>query len=95
VNLFQKERFDAVLMDIQMPVLDGHGATRQMRRWEAACAVEATPILALTAHALKDEEERCRESGFTAFLSKPIQKATLLNALAGALCGEGLSKGRF
>jgi signal transduction histidine kinase len=82
VNLFQKERFNVVLMDIQMPVLDGHGATRQMRKWEAASACEATPILALTAHALEDEEERCRLSGFTAFLSKPIKKATLLTALA-------------
>jgi two-component system, sensor histidine kinase and response regulator len=89
VNLFRKEHFDVVLMDIQMPVLDGHGATRQMRQWEAASANQATPILALTAHALKDEEERCRVSGFTAFLSKPIQKATLINALARA-CGDGL-----
>jgi CheY-like chemotaxis protein len=93
VNLFQKERFHVVLMDIQMPVLDGHGATRQMRQWEAASTIAAAPILALTAHALKDEEERCRVSGFTAFLSKPIQKANVLNALDRALCGDGLSIG--
>jgi signal transduction histidine kinase/BarA-like signal transduction histidine kinase len=82
VNLFRKERFDVVLMDIQMPILDGHGATRQMRQWEAASTREATPILALTAHALKDEEARCKASGCTAFLSKPIRKAKLLAALA-------------
>jgi two-component system sensor histidine kinase/response regulator len=82
VNLFRKERFDVVLMDIQMPILDGHGATRQMRQWEAASTQKATPILALTAHALKDEEARCKASGCTAFLSKPIRKAKLLAALA-------------
>ena len=82
VDLFRKERFNVVLMDIQMPVLDGHGATRQMREWEAASHRAPTPILALTAHALKDEEERTRVSGFTAFLSKPIRKLQLLSALA-------------
>jgi signal transduction histidine kinase/HPt (histidine-containing phosphotransfer) domain-containing protein len=82
VSLFRKERFDVVLMDIRMPILDGHGATRQMRQWEAASRQKATPILALTAHALKDEEARCKASGCTAFLSKPIRKAKLLAALA-------------
>jgi two-component system sensor histidine kinase/response regulator len=87
VELFQKERFDIVLMDIQMPVLDGHGATRQMRNWETVSSQKKTPIVALTAHALKDEEERTRASGCTAFLSKPIRKDTLLAALARH-CGD-------
>jgi signal transduction histidine kinase/BarA-like signal transduction histidine kinase len=82
VNLFRKESFDLVLMDIQMPVLDGHAATVQMRKWEVACSRKATPILALTAHAFKDEEDLCKSLGFTAFLSKPIRKAKLLAALA-------------
>jgi signal transduction histidine kinase/AmiR/NasT family two-component response regulator/HPt (histidine-containing phosphotransfer) domain-containing protein len=87
VNLFRKEHFDVVLMDIQMPVLDGHGATQQMREWEAGAARKPTPILALTAHALEDEEKRCKESGFTEFLSKPIRKARLLAELAEH-CGD-------
>jgi CheY-like chemotaxis protein len=87
VDLFRKEHFDLVLMDIQMPVLDGHAATRQMREWEGSAGRKATPILALTAHALKDEMERCQKSGFTAFLSKPIRKEKLLAALA-ANCSE-------
>ncbi|MGA3236963.1 MAG: response regulator [Bryobacteraceae bacterium] len=82
VNLFRTERFDVVLMDLQMPVLDGHAATLQMRKWEAACSQKATPILALTAHAFKDAEDLCRALGFTAFLTKPIRKAKLLAALA-------------
>jgi DNA-binding response OmpR family regulator len=69
-------------MDLQMPVLDGHAATLQMRTWEAACSQKATPILALTAHAFKDAEDLCRALGFTAFLTKPIRKAKLLAALA-------------
>ena len=82
VNLFRREHFDIVLMDLQMPVLDGHEATLQMRTWEVACAQTATPIIALTAHVFKDEEDLCKAMGFTAFLSKPIRKATLLAALA-------------
>lgn len=87
VNLFRKERFDVVLMDIQMPVLDGHAATRLMRDWEAASRLKPTPILALTAHALEDEEARCKASGCTGFLSKPIRKARLLTELA-KWCGD-------
>jgi signal transduction histidine kinase/HPt (histidine-containing phosphotransfer) domain-containing protein len=87
VNLFRKERFDVVLMDIQMPVLDGHGATRLMREWEAANKQKATPILALTAHAMEDEEVRCKAFGCTGFLSKPIRKARLLTELA-KYCGN-------
>jgi len=82
VDLFRKELFNVVLMDIQMPVLDGHAATRQMREWEAASKQLTTPIIALTAHALEEERERCTVSGFTAFLSKPIRKSQLLTALA-------------
>ena len=88
LDLFRKEHFDAsMLMDIQMPVLDGHAATRQMREWESASAQKPTPILALTAHALEDEEGRCKASGCTGFLSKPIRKAKLLTALAEQ-CGS-------
>jgi signal transduction histidine kinase len=82
VELFRKEHFDLVLMDLQMPVLDGHEATRQIRDWEAASKRKAAPILALTAHAFKDELERTKASGCTAFLSKPIRKETLFAALA-------------
>jgi CheY-like chemotaxis protein len=81
-DLFRTESFDVVLMDVQMPVLDGHAATLRMRQWEAACQRRPTPIIALTAHAFKEEEDLCVSAGCTAFLSKPIRKATLLSALA-------------
>lgn len=69
------------LMDVQIPVLDGYSATRQIRAWEQNCGQEPMPIIALTAHALKGEELRSREAGCTEYLSKPIGKAALLAAI--------------
>jgi PAS domain S-box-containing protein len=82
VERFKNEVFDMVLMDMQMPVLDGYAATRQIRQWEAELGRTPTPILALTAHAQVEEVERCKSCGCTAFLSKPLRRATLLAALA-------------
>jgi len=82
VESFKNGTFDLVLMDMQMPVLDGHAATRRIRQWEADHDRRPTPILALTAHAQTEEVKRCEACGCTAFLSKPIRKATLLAALA-------------
>jgi CheY-like chemotaxis protein len=84
---FQSEVFDLVLMDMQMPVLDGHAATRRIRQWEADHCRKPVPILALTAHAQIGEGKRCEASGCTAFLSKPIRKSTLLAAMATHLAG--------
>jgi len=74
--------YDAVLMDVQMPVLDGHTATRIIRLWEAERQTPPVPILALTAHALHSEVEKSMQAGCTAHLTKPIQRQTLLAALA-------------
>ncbi|MCC6532519.1 MAG: response regulator [Burkholderiales bacterium] len=76
-------RFDAVLMDVQMPRLDGVAATRQLR--EHGCRL---PIVALTAHAMKGYEEDMRAHGFTACLVKPIDIDGMLAALAEILGGE-------
>jgi PAS domain S-box-containing protein len=74
--------YDLILMDVQMPVLDGHSATRIIRQWEADLQLPPVPILALTAHALNSEVEKSRQAGCTAHLTKPIQRSTLLAALA-------------
>lgn len=69
--------FDAILMDIQMPNLDGYGATKILRDLGMK-----TPIIALTAHALKDEREKALRSGFSGYLVKPLDQQLLIDTLA-------------
>jgi signal transduction histidine kinase/DNA-binding NarL/FixJ family response regulator len=71
-----------VLMDLQMPVMDGLEATRTIRRWEAENHAHPMPILALTAHAAEEEAGRSLEAGCTEHLTKPIKKAILLEAIS-------------
>ena len=73
--------FDLVLMDRQMPVMDGLTATRAIRTWEKANHRPPTPIIALTAAALKGDREKCVEAGCTAYLTKPIKQEVLLQAI--------------
>jgi len=70
-----------VLMDVQMPVMDGYTATRRIREWETDNGVTPVPILALTAHALPEEVRKSLEAGCTVHLTKPIRKATLIGAI--------------
>lgn len=81
VNKFQLGAYGLVLMDVQMPVMDGHAATRAIRAWETEHARRPTPIIALTAHALKEDVEKSVEAGCTAHLTKPIRKTALLEAI--------------
>jgi len=74
--------YDLVLMDMQMPVMDGYTATRAIRKWEQEVGRLPTPIIALTAHALKGDEQKSLESGCTAYLTKPVKKTTLLTAIS-------------
>jgi CheY-like chemotaxis protein/anti-sigma regulatory factor (Ser/Thr protein kinase) len=73
--------WDLVLMDMQMPVLDGYAATRAIRQWEVSHGAPATPIVALTAYALKQEIEKSLAAGCTAHLTKPMRKAALLSTV--------------
>jgi PAS domain S-box-containing protein len=80
-DLFQAHDYDIVLMDRQMPIMDGLAATRRIRAWEQANHRLATPIIALTASALKGDRERCLAAGCTVYLTKPIKEEVLLQAI--------------
>nr|CRH05189.1 Putative histidine kinase with MASE1 domain, CHASE domain, HisKA domain and response regulator receiver domain [Candidatus Magnetococcus massalia] len=81
-ELYQKRHFDLVLMDIQMPLMDGYAATRAIRAWEVENQRTPTPIIALTAHALAEERAQVLESGCNLHLPKPIRKQRLLEVMA-------------
>jgi len=78
---FTAGHFDLVLMDRQMPVMDGLTATRAIREWERANHRPPTSIVALTASALKGDQEQCMAAGCTAYLTKPIKQEVLLQAI--------------
>ena len=81
VEAFRDGVYDLVLMDIQMPVMDGYEATRAIRGWERERGRRPTPIVALTAHALKEDQQRSIGAGCDAHLTKPIKKRQLLDAI--------------
>ena len=80
-DMFKVGHYDLVLMDRQMPVMDGLTATRTIRTWEQANGRPSTPIVALTASALKGDRETCMAAGCTAYLTKPIKEDVLLQAI--------------
>ena len=82
VEKFQQAVYDLVFMDMQMPIMDGLTATTAIRDWEQKQGRRATPIIALTAHALKEERDKSLAAGCTAHLTKPIKKRELLAAIA-------------
>jgi signal transduction histidine kinase/HPt (histidine-containing phosphotransfer) domain-containing protein len=77
----QKNEYDVVLMDVQMPIMDGYTATRAIRAWEKACNVRRTPILAVTAHALNGAAAASLEAGCDAHLTKPLERNDLFEAI--------------
>ncbi len=82
------QRFDAILMDLRMPLMDGLEATRLIRRLPGRAA--QVPIIALTANALQEDVERCRAAGMDDYASKPIERKVLLEKLQRLQAGGGL-----
>jgi two-component system, sensor histidine kinase and response regulator len=81
---------DLILMDVQMPQVDGFDATRRIRRQEIAIG-RRTPIIAMTAHAMRGDRERCLDAGMDDYVSKPVSRSALEQAItrsANALPGE-------
>ena len=81
VDALETSRFDAVLMDMQMPEMDGLQATGAIRTREILQGLARVPVIALTANAMKGDREKCLMAGMDAYLSKPIKSAELKDAL--------------
>ena len=84
LQALEEANFDVVLMDVQMPVLDGFAATAEIRRRESGTG-EHIPIVAMTAHAMKGDRERCLAGGMDGYVSKPIRSRELFGAIAEVL----------
>ncbi|OQW48901.1 MAG: hypothetical protein A4S09_13110 [Proteobacteria bacterium SG_bin7] len=87
VTKVKEGKFDIILLDMQMPVMDGYSAARTIREWESANKLSPVPIIALTAYALKEEQEKSYAAGCNKHVSKPVSKQQILDAIQ-EYCGE-------
>jgi signal transduction histidine kinase/DNA-binding response OmpR family regulator len=92
VETFTRQSFDVVLMDVQMPEMDGYQATAAIRERERSQGSRQTPILALTAHAMKGDREKCLAAGMNDYVSKPINMAELREALDRVLASREIAQ---
>ncbi|MEQ9366652.1 MAG: ATP-binding protein, partial [Leptospirales bacterium] len=88
IEKYRTGRYDLVLMDMQMPRVDGYAATRSIRNIEAAESRGRTPIVALTAHAMPDEIRQMLAAGCDAHLAKPLQRKLLIQTLSNIAAGR-------
>ena len=82
IEVAERERPDLILMDLSLPVMDGWEATRRIK---AQVALQGIPIIALSAHAMKGDEDRARQSGCDDYLAKPLDEDLLFQKLAKLL----------
>jgi two-component system sensor histidine kinase/response regulator len=87
VEALAEGTYDAVLMDCQMPVMDGYAATRAIRELERKGGAR-TPIVAVTANAMREDYDRCRDAGMDDFVTKPVTLAALANAIERAVAAN-------
>jgi signal transduction histidine kinase/CheY-like chemotaxis protein len=87
ISTMEKDSFDLILMDVQMPRMDGFKATGIIREKEKKSGSPAIPIIAMTAHAMKGDRERCLEAGMNDYVSKPVKTEDLLNAIDRTMDG--------
>ena len=99
LELFARSPFDAILMDLQMPEMDGFEATRRIREEEAASGTH-TPIIAMTANAMRGDREKCLDAGMDDYVAKPVRSAELFSTVekfarsaAPAAAGSGRTDG--
>ena len=78
---FKSTEYDIVLMDMRMPIMDGYTAAKEIRQWEEAQGKPAVFIVALTAHAMKGDRQKCLDAGCSDYLAKPLKKIDLLKMI--------------
>ena len=88
LNLWKKNHYDVILMDIQMPEMDGFTATKAIRSIEAEQGLDATPIIGMTAHALVGDRDKCLTAGMNSYLPKPIVEMDLKSAILDILSAK-------
>ena len=84
LEAYKKDQFDLILMDVQMPVLNGYEATRMIRDLEAPKGIH-TPIIALTAYAMKSDKDQCIEAGMDDYIAKPFKRQQFIDVVKNAL----------
>ena len=87
VEAAEANSFDLVLMDVEMPEMDGMEAARQIRRLEKASNIPPTPIIALTGHTMDEDRDRCLSAGIDAIVSKPICSQSLAETIKTVVAG--------
>ena len=80
-NAIKKQRFDVILMDVQMPIMGGFEATKEIRQYEKETGLTRTPIIALTAHAMLGDREKCIQAQMDEYLSKPLKQNLLMQTI--------------
>lgn len=92
VEKVKEQPFDLVLMDVQMPLMDGYRAAKAIRAWEKANGRSAVPIVALTGHSYEEDIKKSLDAGCTAHLSKPIERKSLFEMIATLTAGASAAK---
>ncbi|KAK4128557.1 hypothetical protein N657DRAFT_676324 [Parathielavia appendiculata] len=96
VEAVKRKKFDVILMDVQMPIMGGFEATGKIREYERSLGSQRTPIIALTAHAMMGDREKCIQAQMDEYLSKPLQQNHLIQTIlkCATLGGQLLEKNR-
>jgi len=96
LDAIKEKRYDVILMDVQMPIMGGFEATAKIREYERSLGSQRTPIIALTAHAMLGDREKCIQAQMDEYLSKPLKQNHLIQTIlkCATLGGALLEKGR-